>query len=58
LLLGVAGAGAEIAAQTYDDPFTTTRAEELRRLTSHALVLADYTVPQPHVVEAMMVSRS
>ena len=54
LLLSVSGVGAEISSQTLNDPVLAMRAENLRRLTAHALVLADYVSAQPFMIEAMI----
>lgn len=54
MLFAVSGLGAEIGGQSRQDPSTTLRAEDLRRMTSHALVLADYAAPQPYVIETLL----
>ncbi|KAF2236093.1 hypothetical protein EV356DRAFT_498937 [Viridothelium virens] len=54
LLLVSSGLGAEISSQASNDTSTRARAELLGRLTAHALVRADATKPQPHLIEALI----
>lgn len=54
LLFAVSSVGAEASCQTINDPAVAARAEDLRRLAAHALVLADYTSPQPFIIETLM----
>ena len=54
LLFAVSGLGAEVSCQSLEDISNSIRAEDLRRMTAHALVLADYTATQPFVIEALM----
>lgn len=54
LLFAVSSVGAEASSQTTNDPVGAARAEDLRRLAAHALVLADYTSPQPFILETLM----
>lgn len=46
--------GAEISGQQRSDLATLVQAEDLRRLSAHALVAADYTKPQPYILETML----
>ncbi|KAK5698048.1 hypothetical protein LTR97_007008 [Elasticomyces elasticus] len=54
LLISVASVGAEILASNQHDANMGQLAEDLRRLTTHALILAEYVKPQPHVIESLM----
>ena len=54
LLFAVAAAGAVVSGQARQDAATLGRGEDLRRLTTHALVHADYTASQPYVIEAII----
>ena len=54
LLLAVGCVGAQVSGQSRRDAATLALAEELRRLTAHALVLAKSTRRQPHTIEALM----
>ncbi len=54
LLLSVGSTGAEILAQTCQDRLAAIEAEDLRRLTAHALVLAEWSKPRSFVIEAML----
>jgi len=55
LMLAIAGVGAEVVGQASQDQAILVQAEDLRRLTTHALVLADYTLLQPYVIETFMI---
>lgn len=55
LLLAIAGVGAECLGQAVQDQFIIRQAENLRRLTAHALALADYTLLQPYVIETLLI---
>lgn len=54
VLLAVAGVGTETSGQLRHDQTSLAQAEDFRRLTCHALVLADYTSTQPYIIEALM----
>ena len=53
-LLSVAGVGSETSGQLRRDKASLAMAEDLRHLTAHALVLADYAHPQPYIIEALI----
>ncbi|KAK4956689.1 hypothetical protein LTR10_006216 [Elasticomyces elasticus] len=54
LLISVASVGAELLASNQYDANMGQLAEDLRRMTTHALILAEYVKPQPHVIESLM----
>ncbi|KAK4889434.1 hypothetical protein LTR27_011778 [Elasticomyces elasticus] len=54
LLVSVASVGAELIASNQHDASMGQLAEDLRRMTTHALILAEYVKPQPHVIETLM----
>ncbi|KAK3679311.1 hypothetical protein LTR78_000872 [Recurvomyces mirabilis] len=54
LLLAIASVGAEMSNQATDDPVMQSMAEDLRRMTAHALLIADYVRPQAHAIEALL----
>ncbi|KAK3638723.1 hypothetical protein LTR56_006730 [Elasticomyces elasticus] len=54
LLVSVASVGAELLASNQHDANMGPLAEDLRRMTTHALILAEYVKPQPHVIESLM----
>ena len=43
-----------MSGQARNDAASLVRAEDLRRLTAHALVLAEWTLPQPYVIETII----
>ena len=53
-LFAVASLGAQITGQEQRDSSALVQAEELRRLTAHAIVLADYAKPQPYMLETLL----
>ena len=54
LLFAVGSLGAEIGGQSRQDSSALGRAEDLRRMTAHGLVLADYAATQPYVIETLL----
>ncbi|EMC92783.1 hypothetical protein BAUCODRAFT_151190 [Baudoinia panamericana UAMH 10762] len=54
LMLAVATVGSEIRRQNGKESGTLNQAEHLRKLTTHALVLADYAKPQLHIIETIL----
>ncbi|KAK5732286.1 hypothetical protein LTR17_010600 [Elasticomyces elasticus] len=54
LLVSVASIGAELLTSNQHDASMGQLAEDLRRMTTHALILAEYVKPQPHVIESLM----
>lgn len=53
LLLAISSLGAETSGQTLNDSNVQSQAHLLRRLTEHALLLAEVTKPQPFLIEAL-----
>jgi hypothetical protein len=54
LLLAIAGLGAEMCGQGRENIAMLAQAEDFRRYTTHALVLANITILQAHIIEALM----
>lgn len=54
LLLAVGSLGAEVSGQPRNDQNDIRRAEDLRRLTAHTVVLADWTKAQRYIIETLL----
>ncbi|KAK5107193.1 hypothetical protein LTR62_001639 [Meristemomyces frigidus] len=54
LLIATASIGAELNSQSTGDFSMSSMAEDLRRLTAHALLLANYVKPQAHIIECLL----
>ncbi|KAK3113198.1 hypothetical protein LTR53_009740 [Teratosphaeriaceae sp. CCFEE 6253] len=54
LLTSVASCGAEVLALPHRETSMLQLAEDMRRLTAHALILSNYVRPQPHIIETLL----
>ncbi|KAK5125657.1 hypothetical protein LTR85_011931 [Meristemomyces frigidus] len=54
LLYSIGSLGAEVSGESCNDPVTLALAEDMRRLTVHALVACDYAALPPYAVEALL----
>lgn len=54
LLYAIGSLGAEVSGESRKDPALLARAEDMRRLTVHALVLANYAALPPYAVETLL----
>ncbi|GAB1742705.1 hypothetical protein NU219Hw_g8417t1 [Hortaea werneckii] len=54
LIFSMACLGAEVSADPTADPMLASQAEDMRRLTAHSLVLADYARLPPYIIETLL----
>ncbi|KAI6909025.1 hypothetical protein KC318_g3852 [Hortaea werneckii] len=54
LIFSMACLGAEVSVDTTADPSLTAQAEDMRRLTAHSLVLAQYALLPPYIIETLL----
>ncbi|RMY18999.1 hypothetical protein D0867_04961 [Hortaea werneckii] len=54
LIFSMACLGAEVSADPTADPMLASQAEDMRRLTAHSLVLAQYALLPPYIIETLL----
>ncbi|KAI6804954.1 hypothetical protein KC332_g13671 [Hortaea werneckii] len=54
LIFSMACLGAEVSADPTGDPSLASQAEDMRRLTAHSLVLAQYALLPPYIIETLL----